>query len=184
MSRPRIRSRASPTITPADPPIGVECAICLCPITLTTRTAMESCVHVYHLECIDVWHRTQRMNSHAPNCPICRTPGPPARDNWPTFPLYRSLCGPWGSVAITPDLLVVHARYWFSQPTKQLIRFSDIAQYFRHRNCIFLVDAVGAILTSFHVRRPEQLFDALATASVKHSLRNPPRVRRRGAHTV
>ena len=159
--------RAS-TIIATDPEIGIECSVCLEPVTLTTRALMSCCPHVFHRNCIDEWHGTQLRRGRPPNCPVCRTLGTAAASSWPIYTFSRSMWGPWGSVAITPDLLIVNARYWFSQPTKQLVRYSDIARYYRNRNCIFLVDSVGAILTSFSVRKPRELFEALAAASVKH----------------
>ena len=109
---------------------------------------------------------------------MCRVRGPAAVPAWPTYPFVRSFCGPWGSVTVTPDLLVVNARYWFSQPTKQLIRYSDISRYYRNRNCCYLADATGALLTSFCVRKPDELFEILGAAAVKHFEQNGMRNRR------
>jgi hypothetical protein len=183
-SRPPPPARATDIIMASDPSIDLECPVCLLDITVTTRAVMDRCPHAFHRSCIAEWHATQRRNNHAPDCPICRTPGAVATPTWPVYTFTRSLCGPWGSVAVTPDLLVVNARYWFSQPTKQLIRYSDVAKYYRNHNTIFLVDSVGAILTSFSVRRPQELFEALATASVKYYERYHERTVRRPMHRV
>ena len=177
---PRVRSqstRSSAGVSPdaSDPADGGECAICLHPITFTTRAPMSRCAHVFHRRCIHDWHATQQRNGQRPNCPMCRAFGPAEDLRWPSYTFTRSLCGPWGSVTVTPDLLVVHARYLFSQPTKHLIRYSDVAKYYRNYNSIYLVDAVGSTLTSFNVRKPQELFESMAVASVAYHNRTQPR---------
>jgi hypothetical protein len=183
MPRPRNTSfiHIPPTpapVTSSDPPIGIECSVCLEAITVTTRGGMVNCSHVFHRRCIDTWHARRRNRGQTPNCPLCRVAGPAAVPEWPVYQFTRSLRGPWGSVTIAPELLIVHAQYWFSQPTKQLIRYPDIASYYRNRNTIFLADASGALLTSFTVRKPDELFVALGTAAIKNYERHGVQNRR------
>lgn len=155
-------------VTTSDPSINIECSICLDAITVNTREEMVNCSHVFHRHCINIWHARQRIRSQPVNCPLCRVVGPSHLPEWRVYQFTRSLRGPWGSVIITPELLIVHAQYWFSQPTKQLIRYQDIASCYRNRNTIFLSDASGALITSFTVRKPDDLFLAIGTAAIQH----------------
>lgn len=160
--------RSASIIIAADPLVGLECPICLSQISLSTRANMTKCTHSFHRTCIAEWHAQQRQQTRNTDCPVCRTPGTAADHEWPTFRFSGSVWGPWGSIAITPDIIIINARYWFSQPTKHLIRYSDIARYYRNRNCIFFVDALGEVIISFSVRDPQKLFETLAIATVQH----------------
>ncbi len=164
---PALPHRAS-IIFAADPLVGLECSVCLSSITMTTRTNMTKCTHSFHRTCIAEWHAQQRRQGRDTDCPVCRTPGTATDPEWPTFRFSGSVWGPWGSIAITPDIIIINARYWFSQPTKHLIRYSDVARYYRNRNCIFFVDALGEVIISFSVRDPQKLFETLAIATVQH----------------
>lgn len=173
--------RSASIVFASDPLVGIECPVCLSPITMTSRTNMAKCPHSFHRECIAAWHQQQRRLGRDPDCPVCRTPGTAADPAWPTFRFAGSMWGPWGSISITPDIVIINARYWFSQPTKHIIRYSDIARYYRNRNCIFLVDAVGEVIISFSVRNPQELFETLATATVQHFERHGAAIRRSNA---
>jgi hypothetical protein len=153
----------------SDPSIDIECSVCLENITVNTRGGMVNCSHVFHNYCINIWHAHRHSRNLPLNCPLCRVQGPSRQPRWSVYNFSRSLRGPWGSVTITPELLIVHAQYWFSQPIKQLIRYSDISRYYRNKNTIFIADAGGAILTSFSVRKSDDLFIEIGTAVIQNN---------------
>jgi len=141
-------------VAPADFIVNNECPVCLLPITASTLARLAACPHVFHDDCIHVWHNTRLKNGLAPNCPSCRKFGPltPA---WPSFDFYRSFVfGPSGILTVLPHLLIIRTHYAFSPNTKQIIRFVDIKRLVRKRNYIYLYDHSDQLIFSF---RPYQL---------------------------